>query len=184
MEEAEERSFQAPRQVFFEAESGYLVLRLERDFGGLPDTEVVFKGKVFKPKEELHITIVSREAAEKMKAHLEARPEDREVVETLIEAADWTYRKGSQYFHVREEPEVETLIQMAEVRGLDPFYRRISRLIGHKLELPPTHITLYTRGTERGIGLPDSKVFGQLAQGPFEPAALAAAEGGRAASGG
>jgi hypothetical protein len=81
----------------------------------LPEAEVIFKGKVYQPKPELHTTIISREPAERVKALLEASPAAQEELEKLIRATDWSYRRQDRYFHIREEAEVETLVQMADV---------------------------------------------------------------------
>lgn len=75
----------------------------------------------------------------------------------------------NQFFHVEEEPGVESLIEMVAVPGLAPFYAELSRILGEELELPPVHVTLFTFGRAKGIGLPTQAVFEQRVRGETRP---------------
>ena len=53
----------------------------------------------------------------------------------------------------------ESIIVMVEVPGIRRFYREIGRILGREIEVPPTHVTLYTYGGLCGIGLPTQEDF-------------------------
>jgi hypothetical protein len=93
-----------------------------------------------------------------------------EQARQLIDRSDWSYRKEEAFFHVAEPPDAETIIQMVEMPGLGDFFAALGKLVGAHLELPPTHVTLYTYHTEKGIGLPTQAVFEELVQGPVNVA--------------
>lgn len=162
---SQDHKFHAPKDTFFDDQSGYLIVQLDKDTYGLPDTEVSYRGQTFQPKEELHITIVSSEAAENVQETLEQQPQAVEQVKHSIEETDWSYRKRERFYHVVEEPGVESIIQIVEVPGVEPFFDELSRITGKRLELPPTHVTLFTRGNPKGIGLPTQEVFDRLVTG-------------------
>jgi hypothetical protein len=163
---------ETPQEVSFDEESGYLVLRLARDFAGLPEGAVEYREKTFQPKEELHITLVSRDAAEQVAAHLKQDPSAGRAIRRLIAETGWTYHRLDEYYHIVAEPGVETIVQMAAVPGVEALYRKLQALVGSPLEPPPTHITLYTLGIDKGIGLPTRAEFDRLAKGPVQPAEL------------
>ncbi len=154
----------APKELAFDGESGSMLAHLEKEDIDLEEKRVTFEERAFELKDEFHITILSREAAEAVRKHLEENPEQEEQVRGLIEESNWEFRKLERFYHVQEEPEAETIIQMVEVPGLASFFRRLSELVGKELEMPPMHVTLYMRNTEKGIGLPTQAEFEKLAQ--------------------
>jgi hypothetical protein len=153
-----------PREISFDPESGYLVARLEKEAFELEENRVYFEGRPFEPKDEVHITILSGEAAETVRQHLEDHPQQEEHVRQLIEQANWETRIMDSFYHVREEPDAETIIQMVEIPELGWFFKRLSELVGRELERPPTHVTLYLRNTEKGIGIPTRAELERLDQ--------------------
>jgi hypothetical protein len=154
----------APKQVDFDKDSGYLLLRLEKQAFALQGQGVTLEGRRFEPKDEVHITILSREAAEAVRQHLEENPEQGERLRRLIDETHWEFQKLDSFYHVWEEPEAETIIQMVEVPGLPAFFKRVGEMVVKEIEPPPAHVTLYLRNTEKGIGLPTQAVFEQLVQ--------------------
>lgn len=172
---AQAQGLEQPKKVSFDHESAYLVVQLDKRAFDLPEGEVIYQGASFQPKDELHITILSREAAEKVKAHLERHPQDKDRLEHLIAETNWSYRKKDEYYYIQEEPGVETIIQMVALPGLQPFYQELSGLVGEELERPPAHVTLYMRGASKGIGLPTRAEFNRLVKSRVDPAELARA---------
>ena len=60
-----------------------------------------------------------------------------------------------------------SIIQTAEINGLDEFYKQLNNLLGEKFETPYPHITLYTNSTRedkklRWIGIYSKKQFDEL----------------------
>jgi ribosomal protein S15P/S13E len=153
-----------PQRASFDPAEGYLILELDLQSFYLHPEGVRFEGRHFEAKDEVHITILSREAAEAVRQHLERYPQDEEQVRQLVDETNWEYRKLDSFYHIQEEPEVETIVQMVEVPGVDTFFKQVGHPVGQELELPPTHVTLYMRGTEKGIGIPTQAEFERLAQ--------------------
>lgn len=168
--------YETPSGISFDEDNCYLVVQLEPSIYGYEAREVTFNGKTFNPKEELHITILSNEAAEILKEHLQEKPEDIELVQGYVNHAGWVYKKEDCFYHVVQEPGVETIIQMVCVQGAESFYESLSGIVGHELPFPPTHVTLYMIGTEKGIGLPTQEVFDELVREEVRAAEITAAE--------
>lgn len=53
----------------------------------------------------------------------------------------------------RESDGRKSIIVMCNVSHLDIFIEAINRELGVDIEYPPTHVTLYTAGKDKGIGL-------------------------------
>ena len=153
-----------PKQVNFDSAEGFLIVELEMEAFNLQSEGVWYESRHFKPKDEVHITILSREAAETVRQHLEHHPEQEDRLRRLINDTSWKFRKLDSFYHAQEGPGSETIIQMVEVPELAAFFKQLEELVGKELELPPTHVTLYMRGTEKGIGLPTPDEFERLVQ--------------------
>jgi hypothetical protein len=143
----------------FNEQSGYLVIKIAMDDYGYSHTEVSYRGKTFEPKDELHITILSDEAAEMVGKFLEEHPDDRQRICRLVEETDWTFHKTGELYYVQEDADGETIIEMVDMPELEGFFRKLSRITGKDLEIPPVHVTLYLRGTKTGIGIATQEEF-------------------------
>lgn len=169
----------APVSATLNTETGIILVHLDKVDYGYMDQAVRYLGQVFQPKSELHITIVSQDAEHILK-YLNDHPQDSGNLQDLILSTDWSFRKQEQFYHVVESPEiateagipVETIIQMVELPMLQAFLKDLSKLVGRGFELPPTHVTLYTRGTEKGISLPNQIVFKELVKASMRPREL------------
>lgn len=169
-----------PAKTVFDPQTGFVVVQINKAEYGYHEAPVHYQGRVFNPKTELHITVVSANAAEAVRGFIERKPEDAVPVQEIVDETRWVYRELDSFYHVVESPGVETIIQMVEVPHMAEFFSRLSGLVGQGFILPPTHVTLYMRGTEKGIGLPTQTVFDQLVQGPIRPEDLQPAQGGTA----
>lgn len=166
-----------PVKTVFDLQTGFVVVQLNKAEYSYHETPVHYQGRVFDPKPELHITIVSADAAETVRSFIERKPDDAVHVQEIVDETSWVFRELDSFYHVVEAPEVETIIQMVEVPHMADFFSRLSGLVGKGFILPPTHVTLYMRGTEKGIGLPTQTVFDQLVQNPIRPEELRPAQG-------
>jgi hypothetical protein len=171
---------QKPKEVSFNEENGFLVVNIDRQTYGYTARPVLLEGQRLEPKDELHITVLSREAADAAAGHLQAHPDDRQI-QDLVDRTDWSYRRLGKGHHAREG-EADTIIEMVDMPGLEGFFARLSEIVGRDLPVPPVHVTLYMRGTEKGIGLPTREVFAELVQGEVDLERLewAAGEAGEA----
>jgi hypothetical protein len=161
-----------PAGVDFNQENGFLAVTVDMDAYGYETRAVVYKSRRFEPKDELHITILSQQTAEQVSAHLKRNRRDSQAVEELIQKTDWSFKKEERLFHIRDDEETETIIQMVEVVGLDDFLTSLGNILGALLEPPPTHVTLYMRGTDIGIGLPTKKALMDKLQTEVKPEEL------------
>lgn len=168
LEEQRGEQMLRPTNVVFIPETGFVVAEVSKiDFGYI-DQEAHYQDRVFAPKSELHITIVSRDAADRVLRQIQNQPGDDSRVQEVITSTDWSFRKLDS-FHFAAEDDCETIIQMVEMPGLAGFFQDLAHITGGGYILPPTHITLYMRGTEIGIGLPTPSVFNALVKAQILP---------------
>lgn len=152
-------------------ESNVLLIILDMgDFGILKDGISYLRVK-FQPKDEVHITIIGKALAREISELAKRKPEIRFKIQKAIDETDWSYKKINKFYHVSKDKEkedeegnprivhAESIIQMVEVPQVEKFIEKLESILGHKIEIPPTHVTLYTVGDHRGIGIPDSSAF-------------------------
>ncbi len=172
---SDEGEFITPVSATFDPDTGFIIVNLDKVSYGYLDQPVRYQGKIFQPKSELHITIISQDA-EVLKQHVQSHPENLDTIEDLVLSTDWSFRKRFDFYYVTEEPEKETIIQMVNVPMLEPFLKDLSKQVGQGMVVPPTHVTLYTRGTERGIAIPNQAVFNELVKARVDPDEVQAVE--------
>lgn len=147
-----------PIMARFDPVHGRLSVHLDPNDYGYAAVPVSYSGRVFQPKSELHITIISQDAR-LIVDFLARHPDYISDWDDLVQSNDWSYRKLAEWYWAARSATVETIIQRVEVPMLESFFSGASRLIGQGLTLPPTHVTLYMRGTELGIGIPDAAAW-------------------------
>jgi hypothetical protein len=174
---AENQQLIEPAGISFDDEDGYLIVKIDQDEYGYPKTRVKYQDAVLEPKDELHITVISQEGAERLAGFLQENQEGKDKFKNLVHEIDWSFRKQDRFFWVQEEEGVETIIQMVEIPSMVDFFRSLSQVTGFGLEPPPTHVTLFMRGTEKGIGLPDREKFERVTKKTIELDDLEVLEG-------
>lgn len=179
---SDETNPHSPVSAFLDPRTGILLAHLDKVDYEFIDEPVRYQGKTFQPKDELHITFISQDAAAILK-HLESHPENLDDIQDLILSGDFAFYKLGQFYYVEERPGVETIIQMVDVPGLRPFFKDLSKIVGQGFIVPPTHVTLYTRGTEKGISLSDQHTFHQLARAQILPGEVQRTRGTSARAG-
>lgn len=158
----------SPVSASFDRQTGVVLAHIDKiDFGYI-DRPVRYQGLVFQPKQELHITIISKDAGVIL-AHLAKHPEDTDDVLDLVISTNWSYHKLDRFYYIQEKPGVETIVQMVEIASMQGFLAELSRITRHGFVMPPTHITLYERGAEKGIPIPDQHSFQQLMKIQIRP---------------
>lgn len=137
----------------------------------------------FIKKDEIHITVLGFRHGKKIQEALENIPDKDLVIEQLISMAEdteWTFEFLPEIFHIskeyrlknhdtgREEQETrESIIQMVKLENIDHFFDRLNELLNTNLEIPPSHLTLYTKGADEekshiGIGIYSEEEFKKL----------------------
>ena len=111
----------------------------------------------FSAKKEFHVTIIGFRTAGEIKQILsELSPDERgeilEQIKNLIFGSDWDFQLLPQVFHIKKQyavgDERESIIQLIQIPALGTFYGRLNSMLGADFDLPPAHITLYTKGTD------------------------------------
>ena len=100
---------------------------------------------------------------------------------TLAESIKWSITLQNNFFYIEKEYTEEdpndqgsliyekrkSIIQMAEIKGLNDFYKQLNILLKETFDEPLPHITLYTTSTRedkrlRGIGIYSQKQLEKL----------------------
>jgi hypothetical protein len=184
---ADENHLYVPVRTTFDEQTGYILSHVDRVDFGYPGIPVRYQKKTFQARQELHITVISKDAGNILK-HLKRHPGDADDIQDLVLSTDWSFYKLNRFYLVQEgpeaetiiqpqaetiiqpqaetiiQPQAETIIQIVEIPALQFFLRDLSRLVGQGFMMPLTHITLYMRGTENEIPIPDQYRFQQLAK--------------------
>lgn len=121
----------------------------------LPPT-IRFAGVHWLAKKEFHLTLLDRSAMEAVARAGSATALVREAAKGIELAARLT---GELW--MLEEPPARTLIARAELDGAAALLGRLAEA-GVVIEEPPFHVTLYTLGTSRGIGIHTMKELRSL----------------------
>lgn len=159
---AGDRQLLNPGGIDFDEENGYLIVKIDPQDYGYPQTRVKYKDTTLQPKDELHITVISQESAEKLAGFMKENSGNRDKVRNLVYETDWSFRKQDRFFWIQGEEGLETIIQMVEAPVMIDFFRELSQITGFGLEPPPAHVTLFMHGTDKGIGLPDRDAFERI----------------------
>lgn len=125
-----------------------------------PTSAADVDGVRFDPKKELHITLVGPELGAELHRVLGSRLEA--ATRPAFDALDWSgARTGALWRieHRTHDPHGKAgirsaIIEDVELPAMAYLHRWLGTLLGRQLPVPPPHVTLYTHGDPRGIGLP------------------------------
>ncbi|HSY51322.1 MAG TPA: hypothetical protein VLC46_21135 [Thermoanaerobaculia bacterium] len=137
------------------------------DHPPIPDV-VHFAGADWRAKREFHVTLTGTTTMRE----LTAEPDD--VIKRAARSLTFTIVLRGELWHVREN-DTRAIIRMCDVRGAEEFFARLEGELQIAVDRPPYHVTLYTIGTLRGIGLAtgaDLERMGQEITGPERDALM------------
>lgn len=156
----------------FDRTTGSLLLRLRRANVGLGERAIIYQGKRFEPKDEVHITVIGSDLGEELLDSTYSKKLDE--VNALIDETDWYCVLDDSWHHVvrADDEPAESIIRMVEVPALAEFYSRLEAITGLTIPPRPAHVTLYTRGDHGGIGIATWQQFDELVAGDVDPAEL------------
>jgi hypothetical protein len=106
----------------------------------IPDV-IRFAGEDWRAKREFHVTLAGSSMAI-----------TEDIVKRAARHLTFTISPRDELWHVREN-ETRTIIRMCDVFGAEELFARLESELQVPIERPPFHVTLYTIGTLRGIGL-------------------------------
>jgi hypothetical protein len=131
------------------------------DHPSIPDV-IRFAGEDWRAKREFHVTLTGTTT---MHA-LTVEPDD--VIKRAARSLSFTIVLRDELWHVREN-DTRTIIRMCDLGGAEEFFARLEGEMKMTIERPQYHVTLYTIGTLRGIGLAtraDLERMGEEIAGP------------------
>lgn len=143
-----------------------------------PTAAIDLNGLRFEPKRELHITLVGQKLGEELHRVLGYRLDV--ATRAAFEALDWSGARTGSLWRIEHrvrakdgKPSVRsTIIEDIELPAMAYLHRWLGTLLGRQLAVPPPHVTLYTHGDARGIGLPTETRLRAHLREAIDPAAL------------
>jgi len=118
---------------------------LHFDHPPIPDV-IRFAGADWRAKREFHVTLAGSTAMALMSDDAD------DVIKRAARRLVFTVTLRDEFWAMREE-KMRTIIRMCDVAGAEEFFARIESDLQISIERPPYHVTLYTIGTLRGIGV-------------------------------
>lgn len=116
-------------------------------FDHLPISDVIqIAGADWRAKREFHVTLAGTSAMRELTSDPDG------VIKRAARRLTFAVTPRDDFWHVRKE-KARTIIRMCDVGGAEEFFARLENEIRAAIERPPYHVTLYTIGTLRGIGL-------------------------------
>lgn len=141
-----------------------------------PSHVIDIDGRRFEPKQELHLTLVGRRLGAELRATLGERLEA--ATRPAFEALDWSCTRlgdGALVQRLRGDDAPATVIEFVDLPAMAHFHRWLGELLGRQLPVPPPHVTLYTHGATRGIGIPTPRALKAMLRSRLDTGALAPA---------
>lgn len=140
-----------------------LVIPVDRAQVGIRPYPLELAGRVFKPKQEAHITVLGSSLGTKVQQVIGDNPALQRQLSQTFESIDWTYTRTSDFRHLRRkryrpgtaDVSEESVIMLVKMEAMDVFYQKLKDLdiIDKDVERPPAHVTLYTLNCDMGIGV-------------------------------
>lgn len=125
-----------------------------------PSRSVLLDGLVFIPKRELHITLIGSVLGRELRAAV-AGPSLNAAIASAVAAQDWRFTRSGRLLRLQKSADegdstrtVGSIIELIDLPAMAPFHAALACLLGHALPVPPAHVTLYTQGSAKGIGVP------------------------------
>ena len=115
------------------------------DHPPIPDV-IHFAGADWRAKREFHVTLAGATTLRDL------TPDADDVIKRAARRLVFRITPLDEFWEMREE-KTRTIIRMCDVAGAEDFFAGLERELQTPIERPPLHVTLYTIGTLRGIGV-------------------------------
>lgn len=135
-------------------DAGTLLLPVPAATWPPPATPLRLDGIAFAPKRELHLTLVGRA--------LGAALRDAGLCAMALSACaelDWRFVRLHRWLRLERRAggrRRHSIIELVELPAMAALHVRLGAALGRAPAVPPAHVTLYTAGDDRGIGVPDA----------------------------
>lgn len=157
-----------------------LILPVARADWPPPTVPVTIDGITLQPKSELHVTLVGTALGEELLRSV-ARPRLHDTVARALAIHD-TQPLRTGVLHLLRKPfdqdghggVAHSVIEHVHLPAMAPLHAALGRLLGRQLPVPPPHVTLYTAGDDRGIGISSPRRLRALAVRRVDPDELGA----------
>lgn len=127
---------------------------------------VLLDGHHFVPKPELHVTLIGRALGQQLLASPGERRYRTLVARTAFESLDWSFTRTGTLLRLEKhgaeggpDDRMGSIIELVELPAMVEFHRQLGLLLGRELPVPPPHVTLYTAGKAKGIGVPNTNAL-------------------------
>ena len=134
-------------------EGGSLLLNIPLDLIEIPAWLSNYSTALgYKAKDEYHVTVIGLDLAGLI------REQDKTAhVKTLVDNFTWTIEVSTEYIELAKDDmnriHRQSIVGIVNVPELTQFYEELKNILGRSISFPPTHVTLYTKNYDRGIGL-------------------------------
>ena len=116
-------------------------------FDHAPISDVIrFAGAEWRAKREFHVTLFGAAVIRALTLN------EDDVIKRAARRLTFTVSLREELWHVREGS-MRAIIRMCDVGGAEELFSRLEAELSTPIERPPYHVTIYTIGTLRGIGL-------------------------------
>jgi len=123
-----------------------------------PADGVRLDGLTFDPRPELHVTLVGSALGRELQATFGGSTVA--LVDVARNTLDWRFERSGRHLLLRKPVAgqgrgavVHSIVELVDLPAMACFHRRLGRLLGRQLPVPPPHVTLYTAGRAQGIGI-------------------------------
>lgn len=140
-----------------------LVLPVPASLWAPPEHGLALDGVAFEPKAELHVTLVAGGLGEALHAVF-GEGYLVEASRAAFDGLDWSFVRGERWLMLCKRAYVEgewkvvrSVIERVEMPAMAQFHLALGLLLGRELAVPPPHVTLFTAGRAKGIGLENDR---------------------------
>lgn len=142
-----------------------------------PASGVRVDAQNFAPKAELHVTLVGRRLGQLLLASPGERRYRTLVARTAFERLDWSWRRTQRLLWLEKhgaeggpDDRMHAIVELIDLPAMADFHRQLGSVLGRELPVPPPHVTLYTAGKSRGIGIPTAAALREYTVRAVTPA--------------
>lgn len=146
-----------------------LIVPIPKSRWAPPARAIVLGGRKFEPKRELHVTLLGSAAIAAVHAAIDAGHFELSDLAQAYAAQSWVLTRGEEWRRIGRtrvergvQRHAETVIECVALPALRGFVESVSAKLGVALPIPPAHVTLYTAGQRRGIGVADDAALARM----------------------